>query len=120
MCAQESLVHKREDGTILVPIQNYQGMAVHMAAGVLLGEARPLDANHGILTLDEAMCLPPSANDESVSASNRNAPVQAIFHTPDRIDQIVDASSLPITKLSSDQMTQLKSCILYTSDAADE
>ena len=44
-------VHKCEDGTILVPVQNYQGTAVHMEAGALLGEARSLSADPGVLTL---------------------------------------------------------------------
>ena len=111
VCAQESLVHKREDDTILVPVQNYQGIAVHIEAGALLGEARPLDSDHGVLTLDEAVRLPPLANDENVSASSRNASMQVAFNTPDRISQIVDALLLPITKLSNDQVTQLKSLV---------
>ena len=82
-----------------------------MEAGALLGEARPLDSDHGVLTLDEAMCLPPLANDENISASSRNASVQVAFNTPDRISQIVDALSLPTTKLSNDQVTQLKSLV---------
>lgn len=55
--------------------------------------------------LDEAMHLPPLAKDENVSASSRNAPIS---NTPDRIDQIVDTLSLPVTKLSNDLLTQLK------------
>ena len=70
VCASEGLVRKREDGTILVPIQNYQGIAVHIEAGALLGEAHPLDSDHCVLTLDEAKHLPPAVHAESASASS--------------------------------------------------
>lgn len=76
----------------------------------MLGEARPLDCDRSVLTLDEALRLPPLA-DETVAATSCNAPVQAIFNTPDRTDQIVDALSLPVAKLSNDQVTQLKALI---------
>ena len=109
--AQESLLHKRDDGTLLVPVQNYQGMAVHMEAGALLGEIRSLEHDHKVLTLDEALHLPSLAKDENGSVTSCNAPVQAVFNIPDRIDQIVDALSLPVTKLSSDQAVQLKALV---------
>ena len=48
MCAQESLVRKREGGMILVPVQNYLGMAVHMEAGALLDEACPLASDYDV------------------------------------------------------------------------
>jgi hypothetical protein len=48
---------------------------------------------------------------ENGSAGSCNAPVKAVFNTPERIDQIVDALSLPITKLSSDQSSQLKALV---------
>ena len=35
---QKLLLHKQDNGTLLVPVQNYQGMAVHVVAGVLLGK----------------------------------------------------------------------------------
>ena len=111
VCAQESLLHKRDDGTLLVPVQNYQGMAVHMEAGALLGEIRSLEHDHKVLTLDEALHLPSLAKDENGSATSCNTPVQAVFNIPDRIDQIVDALSLPVTKLSSDQAVQLKALV---------
>ena len=62
------------------------------------------------------MHLPPSVNGEHVFASGCNAPVLAVFNTPDRIDQVVDALSLPTTKLSNHQVTQLKSLIAEFSD----
>ena len=70
-----------------------------------------------MLSLDEAMQLPPVANDKSVSASSCNAPVQASCNSPDRIEEIIDALSLPATKLSDDQMSQLKSLIAEFPDA---
>ena len=41
-----------------------------MEAGPLLGEPQPFDDEHSVLSLDEAMHLPPVANDNSVSASS--------------------------------------------------
>ena len=65
VCAQESLFHNQDDGTVLVLFQNYQAIAMHMEAGALLREACPLDSDCGVLTLDEATHLPPLA-DENV------------------------------------------------------
>ena len=37
VCANEALVTADETGDILVPINNYQGLSVHMEAGTQLG-----------------------------------------------------------------------------------
>ena len=57
------------------------------------------------------MHLPPIANDKSVSARSCNAPVQATCNSPDKIEENVDALSLPATNLSADQMSQVKALI---------
>jgi hypothetical protein len=51
------------------------------------------------------------ATDENDSVGSCNAPVKAVFNTPERIDQIVDALSLPVIKLSNDQASQLKALV---------
>ena len=43
VCTHESLVHRSDDGTILVSVQNYQGVAVHLEAGAVLGGVHPLE-----------------------------------------------------------------------------
>ena len=57
------------------------------------------------------MHLPPIANDKSVSARSCNALVQATCNSPDKIEENVDALSLPATNLSVDQMSQVKALI---------
>ena len=111
MCAPETLLHKQDDSTLLVPVWNYQGMAVHMEAGTLLGEILSLEHDHKVLMLDKALHMPSLAKDENGSATSSNAPVQAVFNIPDRINQIVDALPLLVTKLSSDQAFQSKALI---------
>ena len=91
-----SLLHKQDDGTLLVPVQNYQGMAVHMEAGASLGEIRSLEPDSRVLTLDEALHSPSVTRDETDSTGSRNATFQAVFNTLEQIDQIVDALSLPV------------------------
>ena len=59
----------------MAQFQNNQGIAVHMETGALLGEACPLESDRGVLTLDEAMHLPPSVNSKSVLASSCNTPM---------------------------------------------
>ena len=57
---QESLIHKQDDGTIIVPVHHYQDVTVHMKAEALLVEA--FDAEHIVLALHEAMHWPPLPN----------------------------------------------------------
>ena len=86
-------------------------MAVHMEAGAVLGNAHSLNSDHSVLTLEEAIQLPRSSQDEYTPVDSCNASVQAVFNTPDRIDLIVEALSLPTTQLSTNQTVQLKSLI---------
>ena len=116
VCTHESLVHRSDDGTILVPVQNYQGVAVHLEAGAVLGGVRPLESDCNVLSLDEALCSPPIASDSCACPDSGSAAVRAVFPPPSRVAEILNALALPVTKLSRDQTSQLRSLVDEFSD----
>ena len=116
MCTQEFLLRKHDDGTVFVPVQNYQCMPVHLEAGVVLGEARSLDPERVVVALDATAPWPPPCPDTSTTPGSCNAPVQASRNQPSRVRQIVETLSLPVAKLSSTQLSQLQALITDFAD----
>ena len=50
MSARVVRLCKQDSGTVLVPVQKYKGLAVHVEARALLGEVYTLDNNRSMLT----------------------------------------------------------------------
>ena len=116
VCTHESLVHRSDDGTILIPVQNYQGVAVHLEADAVLGGVRPLESDCRVLSLNEALRSPPLVSGDCTCPDNGGAAVRTVFPRSGRVVEILNGLSLPATNLSSDQISQLESLVDEFSD----
>lgn len=95
--ALESLITTNEDGEILIPVENYQGLTVRLEIDTPLGTVRPAESS--------------IANEVSATDSlptSMTSLVKVIEHTPERMNQLMSQLNLSAGNLSSSEMTKLK------------
>ena len=94
-----------DDGDVWLAVQNCQGITVHLDAGVELGTIRPT----------KVMPLHSDSQPGDTEVSH-NAPVEAVEHTPGRLEQLCNELNLPLDTLSPGEAAQLKALVSEFSD----
>ena len=97
--AYESVISLRSDGTVLIPLENYQGIPVKLEEGVELGTVRECD-----LTKHETSGVPGSCGTAEPEIASRCAAVKALPNTPERFEQLLKMLELPANKLSPEEL----------------
>ena len=88
---QESVLAKHDNGTVLLPMENYQGMTVHLEAGTHLSVAVPIRAESGMGVADHP---PPEGSGKPGVATSLVAQVEATEITPERCAHVTAALKL--------------------------
>ena len=104
--ASECVVTVTEDGEVLLPVNNYQGITAHMEAGMQLGTVRSVEI---VTSTGEILT-------ESSKTTSSNAPLKAVECTPGRIEQVCAELNLPLDTLSPSEATELKALVTEFSD----
>ena len=111
---EDSLVPTCENGEVLVPVQNFQGIPVHLEAGAQLGTVRPADpvelSGTGMEGSVEAL---PSPENLSMSVTSH---VKVLEHSPERFKRLLEQLNLPLESLSLAEANLLKPLIEEFSD----
>lgn len=112
VCMEESLISPPEgDNTVWVPVENYQGVPVHLEAGSELGVVTPL---REAVVPCEAIDIPLVG--ENHQDTSFNAPVKALDNTPERSEKVIKALELSTDKLSSEEVVQLRDVLSEFAD----
>ena len=99
--AQESVLSRCGDHTVLVPMENRQVVTVHLEPGTQLGIVKPIQVQRDMrlvdqLALSDLRLLNPS------QTSSSTAHVQAVKATPERCRKLSAALNLPDMELARD------------------
>jgi len=101
---EESLISPPEgDNTVWVPVENYQGVPVHLEADSELGVVTPLME---AVVPCEVIDIPLVGKDHQDTSFN--VPVKALDNTPERCEKVIKALDLSTDKLSSEEVVQLR------------
>ena len=112
VCMEESLISPPEgDNTVWVPVENYQGVPVHLEAGSELGVVTPL--TEAVVSC-EAIDIPLVGEDHQDTSFN--APVKALDNTPECCEKVIKALELSTDKLSSEEVVQLRDVLSEFAD----
>lgn len=110
VCMEESLISPPEgDNTVWVPVENYQGVPVHLEAGSELGVVTQLTE---AVVPCEAIDIPLVGDHQDISF---NAPVKALDNTPERCEKVIKALELD-NKLSSKEVVRLRDVLSEFAD----
>ena len=109
---QEAVLAKH-DGTVLLPMENYQGKTVHLEAGTHLGVAVPIRAESGIGAADH---LPPGGSGKPGVATSEVAQVEATEITPERCTHVRAALKLSDTDLPPDEVGMVRGLVCEFAD----
>ena len=82
---------------MLLPIENPQGVTVHLDAGMQLGSVQALPSPP----------LEPQGTPEGDCASSSTSTVKASTHTPEHLPALMQVLGLPLEKLSAEEGKQL-------------
>ena len=104
---QEAVLAKH-DGTVLLPMENYQGKTVHLEAGTHLGVAVPIRAESGMGAADH---LPPEGSGKPGVATSEVAQVEATEITPERCAHVRAALKLSDTDLPPDEVGMVRGLV---------
>ncbi len=100
--ASECVITVSEDGEVLLPVNNYQGIT---ARRMQLGTVRSID---GVALGGESL--------SERTGTSSNAPLKAVECILGRIEQVCAELNLPLDTLSPGEATQLKSLVTEFSD----
>ena len=87
----ECLVSADKD-EVLLPIENPQGITVHLEAGMQLGSVQT----------PPSLPLGPEEQSKDDSGSSRMSIVKIVTHTPKRLQALLQALGLPMEKLTAE------------------
>ena len=102
--ATESLISVNSEGVAIVPVQNFQGVCVHLDSGTRLGTVRKCDLldvevnPSGVIKCDEVAC----------------AHVKAFSDESRRHNKLLEELNLARCKLKPHELAQLRQCYLST------
>ena len=114
VCVEESLISPPDDGTtVWVPVENYQGMSVHLEAGSELGVVTSL--TEAVVPCEAGGVAPagPEGDDRDTSFM---APVKALENTPERVEKVIQSLDLSTDDLSPEEVIQLRELISEFAD----
>ena len=116
LTTQEALVSVLADGSVLIPIQNFQGVPVKLDEGLELGVARCCELPVELVAARDRVELA-DVDPKAVPVSTCAA-VRTIDVTPERGEQqqLIKLLDLPVGKLNPDELDQLKKLLIRSSD----
>lgn len=95
LCTQESLITVHSDGSVLIPLQNFQGMSVRLEKETELGVARGCNLPDQV-DID----VPQTIDSELPHGHRRCATVKALGNSPEHLKILLKVLALPVDKLS--------------------
>ena len=111
LCTQESILTVHSDGSVLIPLQNFQGMPVRLERGAELGVARQCNLPDQV-NID----VPQTVDSELPHDHSRCATVKALVNSPERLEKLLKALDLPVDKLNPVELEKLKEVLAESTD----
>ena len=111
LCTQESIVTVHPDGSVLIPLQNFQGVPVWLEEGSELGVARACDLPDQV-SLD----ISQTVDSELPHDHSRCASVKALVNSPERLQRLLKVLDMPIDKLNPVELEKLKEVLAESTD----
>ena len=111
LCTQESIVTVHPDGSVLIPLQNFQGVPVWLEGGSELGVARACDLPDQV-SLD----ISQTVDSELPHDHSRCASVKALVNSPERLQRLLKVLDMPIDKLNPVELEKLKEVLAESTD----
>lgn len=91
------------DGSVLIPLHNFQGMPVRLEKGVELGVARQCDLPDQV-NVD----VPQTVDSELPQEHSRCATVKALVNSSGRLEKPLKVIDLPVDKQSPVELQKLR------------
>ena len=111
LCTQESLVTVHPDGSVLIPLQNFQGMPVWLEEGSELGVARACDLPDQV-----SFDMSQTVDSELPHDHSRCASVKALVNSPERLQRLLKVLDMPVDKLNPVELEKLKEVLAESTD----
>ena len=108
--AQESVLSRCDDHTVLVPMENHQGVTVHLDPGTQLGVVKSVQVERDMRLVDQ-LGLSDSRPLDPPQTSSGTAHVQAVKATPERCMKLSAALILPAMELARDEVPMLEALV---------
>ena len=115
---RESLVTSQDDGKILIPVQNFQGITVHLNAGTKLGVVKEMATEPCVIPVVKSKntVLDDPMSSDVDSCTSRNAAVTSVSITPECVDEILACLDLPVNELLESEVSKLKALVMEFGD----
>ena len=91
------------DGSVLIPLQNFQGVPVRLEKGAELGVARQCNLPDQV-NIDVFQTV----DSELPHDHSRCATVKALVNSPEHLEKLLKALDLPVDKLNPVDLEKLK------------
>ena len=114
--AHESVLSRCGDHTVLVPMENHQGVTVHLEPGTQLGVVKPVQVERDMRLVDQ-LVLSDMRPLDPPQTSICTAHVKAVKATPECCRKLSAALNLPAVELARDESPMLEALVCEFADA---